>query len=224
VGTLLYRLIIFFVTLFPISAQSEALPFNLYENRIEFDVIRDGEKVGQHTTRFKVRGDSQIIESQMNMQLTVFSIPIYTFTYEATEIWSNNLMTNLDVLVLDGSEKRKITAFSTTNGFSIQGPSGDVVVAGPIMSTNHWNVNVVKEHQVINTLTGVVNQVQIIHKGRERISSKNVDFQATRYDYTGDLNNTSVWYDDNGRWVKLQFIARDGSTISYVCKSCDFKQ
>ena len=42
---------------------------------------------------------------------------------------------------------------------------------------------------------------------------------ATRYAYTGDLDN-EVWYDDVGRWVKMRFKGRDGSTIDYVCRRC----
>jgi len=31
---------------------------------------------------------------------------------------------------------------------------------------------------------------------------------------------TEVWYDDWGRWVKMQFASRDGTKIDYVCKRC----
>jgi hypothetical protein len=220
----LYRLIFIFFALFPISAQSEILPFNMYKNNIEFDVFRDGEKVGQHSTRFKIQKNSQIIESRMNIEVTVFSIPIYSFTYEATEIWVNGQMANLDVLVLDGSEQKTIKVSSATDGFSIKSPSGKGMFYEPIISTNHWNINVVNDSRVLNTLTGEINRVKITNKGSERISIKNGTLKATRYDYTGDLKNTSAWYDDEGRWVKLQFIARDGSTINYLCNTCDFKQ
>jgi hypothetical protein len=196
----------------------------LYGNKIQFDVMRDGQKVGQHTTRFLTHGNNLVIETLLNLNVTLFSIPIYSFYYEATEIWSDDLMINLDVSILDGSERKTIKAVSTVDGFFIKGPSGDLLISGPIISTNHWNSDVVKEHQVLNTLTGAVNQVQIVNKGSERITVRNGNLKATRYDYTGDLTGTSVWYDDKGRWVKLQFIARDGSTISYVCNTCDFKK
>jgi hypothetical protein len=218
----LYKLIIIFIALYPISVRSEVSPFNLYGDKIEFDVIRDGEKVGLHTTRFLTRQNSKIIETRMGMEVTVFSIPIYSFAYEATEIWENGQMTKLDVVVLDGSDRKTIKATSITDGFSIKGPSGNFIFPGTVISTNHWNANVVNTRRVLNTLTGAINRVQITRKGIERIYLKNGNLLATRYDYSGDLNNTSAWYDNEGRWVKLQFIARDGSTISYVCNTCDF--
>ncbi len=208
----------------PISARSEVSPQNLYGNEIQFDIMRNDQKVGQHTTSFQTRKNKLVIKTQMNINITLFSITIYSFNYEATEIWFDDLMMNLDVSILEGSERKTIKGFSTTEGFSIKGPLGDVLISGPIISTNHWNSYVVNENRVLNTLTGAVNQVQVMNKGSERIIVKNGYLKATRYDYTGDLTNTSVWYDDKGRWVKLQFIARDGSTIIYVCNTCDFKK
>ena len=42
---------------------------------------------------------------------------------------------------------------------------------------------------------------------------------AQRYRYFGDLS-VDIWYDGDGRWVKMQFTAKDGSSIEYVCRSC----
>jgi hypothetical protein len=43
--------------------------------------------------------------------------------------------------------------------------------------------------------------------------------RARHYLYAGDLNG-EIWFDDQGRWVKLRFRADDGSIIDYVCRRC----
>jgi len=63
--------------------------------------------------------------------------------------------------------------------------------------------------------------VKIMNKGKERIAVKGGSVMATRYDYSGELTNTSVWYDAKGRWSKLEFKARDGSTVEYICNTCE---
>ena len=45
------------------------------------------------------------------------------------------------------------------------------------------------------------------------------EIDATLYRYTGDLD-TEVWYDDEGRWVRMRFKAKDGSVITYQCEVC----
>jgi hypothetical protein len=54
---------------------------------------------------------------------------------------------------------------------------------------------------------------------REFVDTERGPVMATRYAYHGDLE-TEVWYDDFGRWVKMRFAGRDGSTIEYVCTLC----
>jgi hypothetical protein len=68
-------------------------------------------------------------------------------------------------------------------------------------------------------LTGRLDKVRIEPREREPIATERGAVMATRYAYTGALS-VEVWYDDAGRWVKLQFTGRDGSTIDYVCRRC----
>ena len=93
------------------------------------------------------------------------------------------------------------------------------VTPGQVFPTSHWHGAVVSEQRVLNTLTGLVNEVRIEARGREPVETESGMVAAGRYAYSGDLN-TDVWYDDCGRWVKLRFQARDGSTIDYVCRRC----
>jgi hypothetical protein len=89
----------------------------------------------------------------------------------------------------------------------------------PVYPTNHWNAGVLNQKQVLNTLTGELNQVEIIKKGHEVINATNGQIRAMRYAYTGDLQ-TEIWYDEKNRWVGMQFIGSDGSLIKYVCQKC----
>ena len=89
----------------------------------------------------------------------------------------------------------------------------------PLFPTNHWNPEVLRQTRVLNTLTGRINRVRIEPQAQETVATEHGDVPATRYAYTGELE-TEVWYDDAGRWVKMRFKGRDGSTIEYVCRRC----
>jgi hypothetical protein len=51
------------------------------------------------------------------------------------------------------------------------------------------------------------------------LRTTNGPIKATEFVYDGELK-TNAWYDKQGRWVGLQFKARDGSTITYRCMNC----
>jgi hypothetical protein len=199
---------------------AEPAPFDVYGGEIGFDVVRDGDLVGQHVTKFSHEESGMIIESRMNMSIAFLSVPVYTFDYRSVEIWLGGALSYLDVVIVDGSDHIKISSLPNPDGLTVNTPSGTYSVNSPIISTNHWNVNVVKQSRVLNTLTGNINQVKISNRGEERIAVKGSFILATRYDYSGELTDTSVWYDANGRWSKLKFKARDGSTVEYICNTC----
>ena len=71
-----------------------------------------------------------------------------------------------------------------------------------------------QSNRLFNTLTGRANQYQLEKIGEETLTAGAVKLSATRYRYSGQLNS-DVWYDNRGRWVKLQFTADDGSVIEY---------
>ena len=160
----------------------------------------------------------------MNLEITFLSVPIYTFDYKSLEKWSEGVLSHLEVDIKDGADQINISSLLNTEGLTIIAPSGTFKVRGAIISTNHWNVDVVRQSRVINTLTGKINQIKFSNRGEESISVKGGYVTATRYDYLGELTDTSVWYDAKGRWSKLEFKARDGSTVEYICNTCEPEQ
>ncbi|MEG3619642.1 DUF6134 family protein [Magnetovibrio sp. PR-2] len=207
--------------LLPFSAWAEIDPVRLYGDTIRFDVVRNGEVVGQHETRFSKVDGKLKVTSNMTLEIFVLVFPVYAFNYASVETWSNNRLRKLDVRVLDGSDTVEVSAIAKNDALLIMGPNGEDVVRTPILSTNHWNAEVLRHDKVLNTLTGRVNMVSIQRGAQETLPLPNGSVKAVRYDYNGDLTDTSVWYDQKGRWVKLQFKARDGSTIHYLCRTCE---
>jgi hypothetical protein len=213
--------LLFITLLISLPAFSEPIPIEAYDEEIGFDVVRNGELVGQHVTKFSREDSELIVDSQMNMSITFLGIPIYTFNYRSIEKWSDEVLIHLDVVVNDGADETKIYSLESSKGLTINAPSGTYRIDTPIISSNHWNADVVKQSRVLNTLTGNINQVKILNKGVQKIVIKGGSVLATRYDYMGELTDTSVWYDSKRRWSKLEFKARDGSTIEYICNTCE---
>ena len=112
-----------------------------------------------------------------------------------------------------------VTAEASKTGFSVRTSHKTYQVKSNLFPTNHWNSLVLGQNQVLNTITGLVNEVSIRDDGLEEVSTERGMINATKYSYTGQLE-TTVWYDQRGRWVKMEFSGKDGSTITYKCKKC----
>lgn len=194
-------------------------PLNLYGNELVFRVLRDGEEVGFHRVVFRSEGDSLIAESEFSLEVKVLFFTAYRYRYTSTDVWRHGCLVSVDATVDENGDQTSVRANKANQRLTITGPSGVETADAGIFPTNHWHAGVVDTERVLNTITGKVADVRIIDDGVDWVMVNGETYPARRYHYTGDLRNT-VWYDGDGRWVKMRFTAKDGSTIEYVCAQC----
>lgn len=194
-------------------------PIALYGSEISFDVLRKGKPAGSHTVTFERTGEGVFVRSNFELKVDLLFVTVYRFLYRSEALWQGGDLQRLTANVDDNGTTFSLGANRDGDNVSIEHDQEVYEVAEPLFPTNHWNPHVLGQERVLNTLTGRVNRVAIEPESREQVTTEWGDVTATRYAYTGDLN-TEVWYDDLGRWVKMRFGARDGSTIEYVCRRC----
>lgn len=195
-------------------------PVSLYGGPIGFDVLRNGSKVGQHRVSFEYQSSGALIVSvDFNLTVTLLGFPVYRYTYESGSQWCANHLVSLWARQDDDGDKSEVNAVSEGKGMAIMGPRGEFRTEDRLFPTNHWHAGVLSQSQVLNTLSGEVSKVSIRPTQRELVEAEGRSILAMGYRYTGDIE-TSVWYDDLGRWVKMRFTAEDGSIIDYLCTSC----
>ena len=194
-------------------------PIKLYGEEIYFDVFRKGDKVGSHIVKFSRDNGSTIARISFNIEIDFLFLTAYQFKYLSEAKWVKGQLDYLKVSVDDDGEEFELIANRKDQMINVIGTNETFSTPIPIYPTNHWNSGVLNETLVLNTLTGLLNKVSIVAQDNENIPTEKGIIKAMRYTYSGDLNN-EVWYDDEGRWVKLRFKASDGSIIEYVCKRC----
>lgn len=191
----------------------------LYGPSVIFDVYREGKRVGIHRTGFHAEADGLRVSSLFELKIEFLFITAYRYRYQSDTVWRQGRLAELLATIDDNGEQAYVAAKLEEGGLRVSGTGGSYFIDGPIFPTNHWHAGVLDQNRVLNTLTGRLNAVGITPAGRETVTTENGDVPATRFVYSGDLQN-EVWYDDAGRWVKMRFAAEDGSTIEYVCRRC----
>jgi len=193
-----------------------------YGSEMVFEIKRNGKNIGTHQVNFKSNNKKLSIESKTQIRVKFLFFNAYKFDYNSLEKWKNgelvSLLSTTDdngkksvVNIVPGTDIIKVTINKVTHMNSL----GDLKY-----TTNHWNPNVLSGNLVLNTITGKPNKFQISQVGMDSVSTGDSERIAAHYQYSGDLNNISTWYDEKLRWVGLSFESKDGSTISYECKVC----
>jgi hypothetical protein len=201
------------------SASIDVNPFELYGDEIIFDVVREGKRVGTHVVGFQGVPNDLVVTSKFNLKIDILFINAYSFEYSSKANWKDSILHDLSVLVDDNGEKFSLEAKKRSNYLTVSNDQESFQIPLPIYPTNHWNAGVLGQNKVLNTLTGELNNVEIIEKGYEMVETGQGKVKAMRYAYTGDLE-TEIWYDDKKRWVGMKFVGSDGSLITYLCQKC----
>ncbi|TVR80131.1 MAG: hypothetical protein EA405_11075 [Rhodospirillales bacterium] len=194
-------------------------PRGLYGDELRFRVLRDGRPVGAHRVHFRNDGDRVIADTRFDLEVRVLFFSAYRYSYRSQDVWRDGCLVSLSAETDDNGSLSRVTAERRGDELHVQGPTGGYVTDPAIFPTTHWNASVVDSDRVLNTINGRVARVTVEPLGPSTVMVAGQPVTARHYRYSGDLH-TEVWYDPDGRWVKMRFEAKDGSTIEYECEVC----
>jgi len=202
------------------TAPGPADPMSLYGSEIRFDVLRDGDPVGYHLVNFRKTENGLQVESRSSIEVKLLFLTAYRFRYRSIETWHGGTLSSLSASTNDNGKFSHVEAVRDGATLKVRSGEDDWQAPNLALPTTHWNMAQTNAPAVLNTLTGRLNRVSVTDAGLETVALAEGTRQARRFTYSGDLKVES-WYDSAGRWVKLRFLAEDGSTIEYVCRRCD---
>jgi hypothetical protein len=193
-------------------------PFRLYGDEIAFDVERDGDVVGKYTINFTRTDQGVLAEAKVDVDVSLLFVPVYSLRYHARELWNDGELQSIEAFTNDDGELVHVQATRESGGLEVK--INDKSFETPaVLPISHWNPALLAGGPLLNGMTGEVDQVQVFEQGLDTVSTRNGSLRARHYLYSGDLNG-EIWYDEDGRWVKLRFRAKDGSMIDYICRQC----
>jgi hypothetical protein len=197
-------------------------PFALYGGDISFEVRRNGEPIGHHSVEFDRIGDEIQVVSKVELEVD-FTLFDYRFDYQSRDIWRDGQLVSLQAVVDDDGDVLNVSAWRSGTELVVDGPAGVIDVASAVFPSNHWNPAALDADMTLNTLTGEIIPSNFLPLGTEIVETASGPRLARKYLLTLH-RDVEIWYDSAGRWVRLRFEARDGSSVDYYCLRCGTDQ
>lgn len=202
------------------STTAPAHPLTLYGPLLSFDIYRNGTRIGEHNVRFTDTDGTLRVRTDFNLSIGALFITLYELTYSSDAIWRDGVLRGLTASTNRNGDLSTVSAQENGDGqLNVSGPNGTQVATIGLYPTNHWNAGVISSSELLNTITGKTNNVTLQAVGTETVITNLGRLVATRYRYVGEIEN-EVWYDGEGRWVRMQFPGDDGSLIELRCRQC----
>jgi hypothetical protein len=185
---------------------------------IRFDVLRKGKPFGTHSVTFDVSADGTM-KATTDVRLRAGLGPLTVFHYEldSTETWQDGQLVGLKGAVDDNGKEGSVSAARDGQSINVNGTEFAGEVPLGILPASHWNFAQMTASQLLSTEDGELIKVTIVDKGNDTVTVAGKPIQAHHYLMDSKID-VDLWYDAEGRWVKLSFEAR-GQQIEYVLSS-----
>lgn len=184
-------------------------------DEIRFNVLRKGNEFGSHTVTFESGPDNALIaKTKVGLKAGLGPITVFRYDLSASETWRAGELVAVSGQGNDDGKKNSMKATREGDVLDVQGTDFTGEAPVDIIPASHWNYAQTKTDQLLSTENGEIYKVAITPKGRETIQAGGQSIEANRYFMDSNID-VDVWYDDQGRWVKLAFEAR-GQEIEYV--------
>jgi len=184
-------------------------------DEISFKVLRKGNPFGTHIVRFGETTDGALTAtSDVDLKAGFGPITVFRYALDSRETWRDGMLVGLDGDLKVDDREGRVDAQAVGGSLIVDGTEFNGEVPLGILPSSHWNVRQTMAEQLISTEDGEIIDVEMRSMGRETIEAGGTRIEANRFLMDSDID-VDLWYDDEGRWVKLAFEVRD-QEIEYV--------
>ncbi len=182
-------------------------------NRLGFDIVRKGSKIGTHTLTFQPDAHRLTVEIAADIVIALGPIVLFRYRHRATERWEDGRVVALDATTNDDGEMFHVR-MRWEDGLPVVEANGAPRYVAPANATpaTHWN-RAMLDGPFVNTQDGKLLRPSVAPLG-VTTALPHCPLPASGFALRGDCV-LDTWYDAEPRWVGLRFQGRDGTEIRY---------
>jgi Family of unknown function (DUF6134) len=179
-----------------------------------FTVLSDGHPIGRHRIAFEHEGDRVEIREATEIEVSLASIPLYTFEHEARQLWRDGRAVWIDASTNDNGERLDIKVRDTSSGYvrTVNGRVDRFDEGATVLAL--WNRDTFGQGEYFSAVEDKVLHASFQHVGTATLNLGGRRIQTQRYRMLGDEPH-ELWFDRRGHLAKVAF-RRYGATVEYV--------
>ena len=202
--------------LLPTLAAAQSTPETL-----SYSISRDGEVIGSHRVTLSQIKHQIRIDLHTEIKIEGFFTTKYAFDHTAQETWAGGVLYHMTAITESDDKTVSVQAYEQNGRLIVDsldvGMDRRQILPLGLQPASLWNADTVNQTQLLNAHNGKVLNVTVQDLGQETINVQGIETSAHHYALSGELTR-DVWYDENGRLVRLQFPDKSRVLITYSLK------
>ena len=187
-----------------------------YDNlkRIEFDIFRNNNHIGQHIFSFKKEGNQLQVESEINFKIKKLGVVLYKYHVKGTEYFEDGKLIKFNSKTNQNGKEKYVNIKLEEGELVIDGSSFKGKVSSDYLLGTWWNHSLVKAKAQISAVSGRIIKQKVTFLGKEKITINGKTYNTLHFNFSStDASlskdkklNTDIWYDEKTmNWVRATF-------------------
>lgn len=160
-----------------------------------FNVLRDGDMIGQHVLDAVRAGDSFEINITIRLAVKILGITAYRYEMDNREVWQAGKIVSVDTKVNDDGTEDFAKIRRDGDSLMIEGSRFKGPISSEAVTTTYYTTKFIDRRPWISTQSGAPLDIAIKPEGR-----------SNWWQVTGELE-TRLGYDGRGEWTACEFDA-----------------
>ena len=150
-------------------------------NRLEFDLYRNNELIGQHIYLFERNGRNLSVHNKINFKIKVFGVTVYRYSSEGHEKYINEKFESFSATTDHNNKKKFCKIYKKENEFFIEGSSYKGKAPEDFIFGTWWNHSIIKYAVQISTGSGRIIEQTVNFIGKEKLVINNKSYTALKF-------------------------------------------
>jgi hypothetical protein len=183
-------------------------------NKLEFDLFRNNQLIGQHIYVFNRNGRNLTVHSKINFKIKILDITLYRYSSESQEKYVDGKFESFSAITNQNEKKKFSKIYKKENKFFIEGSSYKGEAPEDFIIGSWWNHLITKHEVQISTGSGRIIKQNVSFVGKETIEINNKKYSALKFNFSSKDQslskdkelNIDVWYDEKTLiWLKSSY-------------------
>lgn len=180
-----------------------------------FDVLRDGDKVGEHRVAFERRADTLKVSVQTDMAVSFAFFTLFRYQHQRVEHWRGQELESLAGMTSKGGEQYEVSFVRKEGFFSRTVNGSEQEFKERLAVDSLWSKDRLAAGKLFSADNGESYRVRSDLLGWETIEARGGRVEAEHVKLSGELER-DLWYDPSGELLKVRYETAEGETFEYV--------
>jgi len=214
-----FFILIFFLT-YSLNSNAHMEHYNKF-NKIEMEILRDGEVIGYNYYFFKRDGNKTTVTNQIKFTVKFFGATIFEIEGYGEEKYINNELISFNSKTLQNDKKKYVNLEfnKKSEKFNIQGSSYNGEASKNNVIGNWWSHKILQSNSQISPVSGSVKEQIVTFIGKEKVELYGTTYEVDHFKLTSkDISlpkdkmlNFDIWFDKKNSLILKVTYSRLGN-------------